>query len=171
MALRKITMGGGRFMLTFGMDDTGITLALSRAGERIKDFRRFWREYYAPQWFSDILKNFRTEGGPVGGWRALSPRYAAWKRRQVGPKPILQFRGAMISSFYIGNRNNIFKVTKTYVELGSKLERVAFHNRGGGRLPKRRILWTGPRRTYQPYLTTFIEEELRAAGLPNVRRA
>lgn len=169
MAKRETKVGGGGWALTFGADDTAVELALSRTAERLRDFRRFWREFFAPQWFTDIRLNFSTQGKPVGGWRALSPRYAAWKRSQVGNKPILQFSGEMLRSFTIGDRNNVLKVGKTVVELGSRLPRVAYHNRGAGRVPQRRILWTGPARTYKPLLDRFVAEEMKAAGLPNVR--
>lgn len=169
MAKREIRSGSSKLALVFGVDDTRVELALNRTAEKLKDFRRFWRDFYAPQWFSDILRNFRSQGGLVGGWRSLSPAYAAWKRSQVGNKPILVFTGAMQASFNIGDRNNVLKVTNTYVTLGSRLARVAVHDKGSGRVPQRRIFYTGPARVYKPLLDEFVAEEMRAAGMPNVR--
>jgi hypothetical protein len=166
---RETKSGGSGWMLTFGVDSTNVELALSETAARLRDFRRFWREFFGPQWFADILRSFRTQGAPVGGWRALSPRYAAWKRSVVGNKPILQFTGAMMRSFEIGDRNNVFRVTKAYVELGSRMPRVAYHDRGTSRVPRRQILYTAPSRVYKPLLDQFVAEEMAAAGMPNVR--
>lgn len=171
MAKRSTKFGTSKLSLTIGVDDTRIELALSGTAARLKDFRRFWTAFFAPQWFADIRRNFKTQGAPVGGWRALSPAYAAWKRSQVGNKPILQFTGTMLASFTEGDRNNILRVSRSRVELGSRMPRVAYHNLGTSRVPQRRILWTGPSRVYKPLLNQFVAEEMRAAGMPNVRRA
>jgi hypothetical protein len=149
-------------------DDTTLEIPLRTFGQKLTDFRRFWKDFYAPQFFRDIARNFRSEGQPVGGWRALNPVYAAWKRSVVGNKPILVFSGAMRESFTLGGRSNVFRANKDHVYMGSKLKRAGWHHRGMGRLPRRQILWIGPRRIYQPLLDRFVAEELRAAGMPNV---
>lgn len=153
------------------VDNTKLDLVLHEVNARLSDFRRFWRQFWAPQFFGDIRANFASEGGSVGGWRALSPRYAAWKRSVVGNKPILQFTGAMLRSFRIGDRENVFRPMKTRVVAGSRLKRVKYHNEGGGRLPRRQVLFIGPKRVYQPLLNKWVAEEMKAAGMPNVRTA
>lgn len=169
MAMRQWRMGKGSMSLQIGADETRLVLPLTRFAERIGDFRRFWKQFFAPQFFSDIQRNFKSQGGLVGGWRALSPAYAAWKRSVVGQQPILVFSGEMKRSFTVGDRNNVLKVTKDHVEVGSKLPRVSIHNQGRGRVPRRRILYMGPRRVYEPLLARFVAEEAKSAGMPNVR--
>ncbi len=155
--------------MTVTVEDSRLELALENLSNRIKDFRRFWREFWAPQFFGDIQRNFRSQGGSVGGWRALSPKYAAWKRSVVGNKPILQFSGEMKASLMMGDRNNVFRSMKTRVIAGSRLPRVGYHNRGGGHLPRRQVIFIGPRKVYQPLLDRYVAEEMRAAGMPNVK--
>lgn len=165
MAIRKVKVGDSKFSLSITVDDTAVVLSLDNFANRLGDFRRFWREFYAPKFLNDILENFHTQGGSVGGWRSLSPRYAAWKRSVVGNKPILVFSGAMRDSFVIGNANNVLKVTKSSATIGSRLPRVMYHTKGMGRLPVRRVIFLGPAKTYKPLLDRFLLEEMEAAGL------
>jgi hypothetical protein len=158
----------GKLELSIGVDDEKLSLAVTGFARRLTDFRRFWREFWGPQFFTDIQKNFRSQGGAVGGWRALSPAYAAWKRKQVGNKPILQFTGRMMASFNPGDRDNIFQVTQAYVRAGSRLPRTYAHDTGT-RVPRRQIIFLGPRRIYEPLLDQFVAEEMAAAGMPNVK--
>ncbi|HEY8410195.1 MAG TPA: hypothetical protein VIK76_02290 [Pyrinomonadaceae bacterium] len=164
-------LGDRKLSFSVEVNNERLELTFKEAASRIADFRNFWVNYWGPQFFSDIRANFASQGGSVGGWRALSPEYAAWKRSVVGNKPILQFTGEMLASFTIGDRNNIFRAMKTRVVAGSRVKRVSYHNEGGGRLPKRQIIFIGPKRVYQPLLNRWVAEEMAAAGMPNVRRA
>jgi hypothetical protein len=170
MAIRKTTVGGKHASVTITVDDTQVTLALTNFADRLGDFRRFWREFYAPKFLNDVLENFHTQGGSVGGWRALSPRYAAWKRSVVGNKPILVFSGAMRDSFVIGNKRNVLKVTKASAEIGSSDPKVDKHQLGDG-VPVRRVIFIGPARVYKPLLDQFLREEMDASGLKGRRIA
>jgi len=157
-------------VVTVEIDETTAVASLDKLAERLGDMRRFFRNYWAVKFFNDILQNFETEGGSVGGWRALSPRYAAWKRRVVGNRPILQFSRNMRESFVIGNPNNVLRVTKTHAEAGSRLQRAYWHTTGTSRLPRRRVIFLAPAREYNPILRDYLHEELESAGFRDARR-
>jgi hypothetical protein len=183
VAKRKIASLNRKLKLEVVLDDDKLELTLSKFAQRISDFIRFWTNFFAPQFFDDIQKNFAAEGRYVGGWRALSPAYAAWKLRHYGPKPILVRSGAMKDSLKIGGRGNILRATKKYVIAGSRIKYLIFHQRGtrglrgifrrftGGGLPQRKVIWIGPMRTYSRLLAQFVAEEMRASGFKNAKTA
>lgn len=152
--------------LVFHLDGAErLRVPLEKVARRIGDLREFWREYWGPAFFELVQQNFSTEGGLVGGWRALSPRYAAWKIAHFGRLPILQLSRAMQSSFNIGARNNVFKVTKTRVEAGSRDRKVPYHQAGTNRMPKRRIVTPLPSAQVRRLLNQYLRDQMDEAGL------
>lgn len=156
----------GTIKLTLFIDNERLNLRLNRFAESLSDMRRFWIEFFAPQLFADAQENFATEGRYVGGWRALSPAYAAWKLAHFGPKPILERRGRLKRSFTIGAAGNILRAFKTRGEFGSSVPYFPYHQRGTPRMPQRRILFFRRGNTYNRLLSQYVREELIAAGLP-----
>jgi phage gpG-like protein len=152
------------FQLSIQIDDAKLSLALNKFGQTLSDFRRFWKDFFAPQFFSDVQDNFLSEGRYVGGWRSLSPSYAAWKFAHYGPKPILQRTGDLIESFRIGGRRNILKVTHAYALFGSSVAYMPFHQYGTPRMPKRVVLFFGEKRVYSRLLADYLREELTGSG-------
>lgn len=146
------------------IDDREITLRFPKWAARLEDLRRFWSDFFAPQFFIDIQRNFNTEGSFVGGWRALSPRYARWKLAHYGNKPILVRTGAMKRSFTVGGPGNVLRAWKLRAILGSSIQRAGFHQTGTARMPARPIVWLGSQRIYQKLLTRFVREEGISAG-------
>ncbi len=169
MAKKVIRLSTREPKITVTVDDERLSLALNKFGARISDLRPFWTDDFAPQFFDDIQRNFAAEGKYVGGWRALSPEYAAWKLRKYGRKKILDRTGAMKESLRLGGRGNILNVFKLRAIFGSLIHYLPYHQRGTSRMPQRKVLWIGPNRTYQRLLNSFVAGEMRAAGLPNVR--
>jgi phage gpG-like protein len=164
--MRKIPVINSKTMkLTVTIDDEKLSLSLSRFGQSLTDFRRFWTDFFAPQFFADIQTNFATQGGYVGGWRALSPEYAAWKLSHYGSKPILQRRGDLINSLRIGAGKNIMKVTKAQALFGSKVPYLAYHQFGTDRMPRRIVLFFRSMPLYARLLSQFLREEMKRAGL------
>lgn len=103
---------------------------------------------------------FDSEGASVGHpWQALSPRYAAYKLRKVGPKPILQFTHEMYASFTVlGAPGNVQEIGPQFAVYGSSIRRGVYHQ---SRLPRTRL----PRR---PMLV--VTPELQAAANSIVKR-
>jgi len=161
MAPWRIT-GGRKVRLSVTIDDDKLSLGLTRFAESLTDFRRFWKDFFAPQFYEDVQENFAREGSYVGGWRALSPAYAAWKLQHYGPKPILQRRGTLIESLRLGGRYNVTKVTKESAIFGSTVEYLGFHQYGTARMPRRPVLFFRSHALYARLLTSYLREELRA---------
>jgi phage gpG-like protein len=147
------------------VDDGDYTARLQKFIDRISDWRPFWLTYWAPEFFSQIHKNFAGQGRLVGGWRALSPEYAAWKFRKYGRQPILVATGAMRESFSVGGRNNVFRPGRTKVIAGSADRKVKYHQRGTSRMPRRPVVLNLPSRTMQRLLSKYMRTELQAAKL------
>jgi phage gpG-like protein len=169
VARRKVASGNSKLKLEVEIDDDVLELKLSRFAQKLDDFRRFWTDFFAPQFFDDVQKNFAAQGRFVGGWRALKPEYAAWKLRHYGPKPILVRTGAMRESLRTGGRGNILRAFKAYGIFGSTVRYLVFHQRGTRQMPQRRVLWIGPHATYKRLLAEFVRDEMRAAGFRDAR--
>lgn len=163
----KVTVGR-QVKLSVSIDNERLDLAVKNVAARFDDFRRFWTDFFAPQFFADIQKNFELEGKLVGGWRALSPGYAAWKLKHYGPKPILVRTGAMKSSLMMRGRGNILRAYKARGEFGTSIPYMTKHQRGEG-VPRRQVLFFGPTRIYNRLLAQWVKEEMQAAGFKNAR--
>lgn len=88
-------------------------------------------------------KMFASQGSFSGSpWQPLSPRYAKWKRSQVGRKKILVFSGAMRDSLrQKGDDDHVARYDRDdrVVYLGTKSEVASYHEDPGTRadLPRR----------------------------------
>lgn len=88
-----------------------------------------------------------TEGH--GRWPQLNPRYAAWKRRKVGDKPILQFRGDMYDDLTGRGGEGGLRISPTRVTIRAAktgrrwvyhTEGLATGNASGRARPRRQVL-------------------------------
>jgi len=110
----------------------GLKKAAEEARSNLKNARPAYQRaaVYLDQW---VQKNFRTEGGNVGGWEPFD-RGGRWRKGyglDVSAK-LLQDTGALRLSF------KPFATKKT-AGIGSDLDYSEFHNEGIG-VPERRIL-------------------------------
>jgi hypothetical protein len=170
MARRTYTTRG-RVKLTLLLDDDKLELTVNKFTQSLNDMRRFWTEFFGPQFFDDVQQNFASEGRFVGGWRALSPKYAAWKLKHYGPRNILVRTGRMQRSLRMGAGENIFRAFKTRVEMGSSVDYMPYHQRGTRRMPRRQVLFFRKGRTYNKLLQQYVREEAQAAKFWQVRFA
>lgn len=105
---------------------------------RARDFRTVWKR------FGDVFRQhnraqFGTQGLQGGKpWAPLSPAYAAWKVKVVGPQNILEFSGRLKRSL-TGTRMAIEHYTPVAAEYGTDVEYAVHHQYGAPRanLPKR----------------------------------
>lgn len=149
--MAAVTLHAGVARITLEIEGyERVDVGLSRFAQAIQDFRPFWRTVAAPWFFAAIVENFATEGRPVGGWRPLSPRYAAWKARHYPGKTILRRTDRLITSLTwtgasLAGREGIARFAETQAELGTAVPYAAAHQHGSsdppGRPPQRRVLY------------------------------
>lgn len=125
-------MSGLRFTLVVD-NEVQLDRALSRFGAAFTELKPFFNDMVTLLEES-VARQFSSEGGNVGGWAPLSPRYAMWKAAAVGAKPILQLTGAMRKSF------KAKKVTNSELHWGSTSRYAPFHQRGTSKMPARKII-------------------------------
>ncbi len=167
----------GSFQFRFSIDGIDVaSVRLSRWAASLGDLRRFWREYVAPKLWRDVEGNLESEGGGVGGWVPLSPRYAAWKARRYPGKRILEREGRLFRSLVIANDGatvgpeGVLEMNAQAMIYGTTVPYARYHQRGGskpGRPPARRFLFMPPgsSETFGRMLHAFAAEEADAAGL------
>lgn len=165
--IRSVGTTGGLIRFTFQLDTDRIDVVLERFGNRVQDFTTFWTDYLAPKFYADVQSNFEREGGAVGGWPALSARYAAWKASHYPGKKILQRQGKLLASLSgIRKPFGIFVPGKQTLLIGTR--RTPWHQTGGSHLPKRRFLFLpyNASQTYGRLLHQFAVRTAKASGLP-----
>lgn len=85
-----------------------------------------------------IRKRFES-GGP--GWPRLALSTERKKARRIGgPSRILVESGRLLGSFSKGTEGNVNRVEALRGEFGSSIPYGIFHQKGGGRLPRREIV-------------------------------
>lgn len=102
------------------------------------------------------VENFNTQGGHFGGWRPLSPKYAAWRG---SPEPILIRTGQLFNSIrnMYGAPNDI-KDDEAY--FGTKIEYAKFHQYGTTKMPKRPFIFepTGAAKKWGNWIAKYIAD-------------
>lgn len=83
---------------------------------------------YEARWFS-------SQGD--GTWPQLSKGYAEWKARHFPGKPILQREGELLASV---TKPDIAVKEPSYAIFGTAVEYAQYHQKGAGRLPRRRVI-------------------------------
>lgn len=135
---------GALVVITIQTDPPADRVALSVAqwGQLVQDWSPVWeaiREVYDRH----QVKHFATEGGSSGPkWRALSPRYKAWKDRVAPGQPILVLTGRLREAA-TGGAGAIRRQDKTSMELGIDgrvVPYARYHQTGGPRLPRRPVI-------------------------------
>lgn len=182
MADATIRSDAGLVRLTFAIEGyERVSVGLSRWARQIRDFRPFWRQYVAPWFFAALVKHFHNQGILVGGWRPLSPRYAAWKARRYPGKTILRRTDRLIRSLtwsggvvvqgagYGGSvgPEGVFLAEETGAAFGTRVPYAHAHHYGAGRLPQRRILHLPPgaSRTLGRMLHRWAHAQATALGV------
>lgn len=115
--------------------------ALEKVERGVVDFRQLGTWDAVQSEFYKIQKEiFDTEGGAgaSGKWAALSSPYAEIKQKKYGSQPILQATGRLYRE--MTTEAGVAEKKEQEIVLGSQLPYGGIHNRGGGRVPQRRIL-------------------------------
>lgn len=112
--------------------DEELLAALKAMRRRALDMSPAFRD------IGDLLRlhlgaQFATEGLQGGSrWQPLRPKYAAWKLRKVGPKPILQFSGDLLRSF-TSKPMAVEEISAREARFGSNVRYAVFHQLGAPR--------------------------------------
>ncbi len=98
-----------------------------------------------------------------GRWPALNPRYAAWKLRKVGNKPILQFQGDMYDDLTGGNKEGLhIGSSRVTIRAAKTGRRWVYHTQGlatgnpSGRARKKRQVLSPALRIRQKYWNSLM---------------
>lgn len=114
--------------------------------DRLRDLRPVWDQAHH-YFIHDMIQQFMTQGEHLLAqpWQPLSPRYLAYKIRHFGVPPspfgILYREGRLFEA--MTNEGSPFHVYATYPDgaaMGARVFYGPFHQRGAGRLPKRKIV-------------------------------
>jgi len=114
---------------------------LSRASDRVVNASAWYR--MMSNWLEGVVeKQFSTQGGASGGWKALSPGYAAQKAAAgYGGQPILVRDGDLRSSLTSGGGHAIRHIAPHQLVFGSTVKYGPVHQHGGGNgIPARPML-------------------------------
>lgn len=143
-----------------------------RLDENFKDLSPIWDDVRDAFW--DIEKEqFQSEGakGRSGRWKPLSPKYEKQKIARYGTFAVIA--GVLIAteSLYKSMTRDaphtVYQKTKTRMTLGTDLPYAAFHQRGGGRLPKREVISLSEKnkRTLQKTIQKSLVKQIRKSGV------
>lgn len=98
-------------------------------------------DWVQTEFYKVVGKIFDTEGGAgaSGKWQELSQPYSDQKRGRYGDMPILQASGDMRKSLTESGGSAVAEKKPDEIVLGSRDPKSAWHNRGAGRNPARKI--------------------------------
>jgi phage gpG-like protein len=117
--------------------DVQLERTIDRTLDALDDASPAW-EVIATSFQRAERRQFATEGAYAsGGWAPLSPKYAAWKERHYPGQPILVLTGDLKRSL-TERPFGIEVIEPQRMRIGSDVEHGAYHQGGGGNLPRRR---------------------------------
>lgn len=107
--------------------------------EAVDDMRPAW-EVLADRFYRAEARQFASSGAyGSGGWPPLSPKYAAWKARRYPGQPILRRTDDLWKSLtQRGAGGGVLVLEPSFMVIGSSVDYGEHHQKGGGRLPRRR---------------------------------
>lgn len=140
--------------------------ALSRFGDKVRDFRPVWRRIHA-----DFLKieaqQFDSEGARGGtAWAPLSPSYSAWKAMNYPGRKILEMTGAMKAQLTAGTGMTV-EMQPLTLRMMPTDRKAPWHQRGTRRMPARPVvmLTEADRIRWVKMMHEYVEEQARKGGL------
>lgn len=127
-------------MIKAEFDISKAIAALQALAERLRDLRPLWQSVL-PYLRKATGQTFATEGARIGeSWPALSDGYAKRKARVFPGQPILRATDAMFNSLVGQTGDSVAEMSRDSFTYGTRDRKAQYHQRGGGRLPRRRIL-------------------------------
>lgn len=117
----------------------------SRLDADFKDLTPIWDDVRDAFWEIEE-EQFQSGGakGASGAWKPLSPAYEKAKIAKFGTfalvAGILRATDALYKSLTRQTENTIYQKSSTEMSVGTNLAYAKFHQRGGGRLPQRKVI-------------------------------
>lgn len=114
----------------------------ARQDALFKDFTKVWPDVRA-EFYQIENEQFDSEGGKGGSgrWKELSARYKVRKIARYGAgKKIMEATGDLRRSLTSNGEGSVYRTTKDTIEIGSSIDYGRYHQRGSGKLPKRKII-------------------------------
>lgn len=148
--------------------------AFGKVERGVLDLRQLGTWDWVQSIYYKVLKEqFASEGGSgaSGTWKPLSSPYKERKQKLYGDMPILQATGKMYRSLTGEGGDAVVDKQPLEMTLGSRDPKSAYHNRGGGRLPQRKILDFTPDQVKQIMkpIQTKLEQLIDNAKLRDIR--
>lgn len=115
-----------------------LSRSLGVMADHISDLRPAWKEI-RKNFYENERKQFRTQGGHAsGGWKRLSPSYAAQKAKRYPGRTILVRTGTLEKALtHPAHTGSIWIPRKTSVSMGTSLPYAKYHQVGTRRMPSR----------------------------------
>jgi hypothetical protein len=138
----------------------GVQRALDDLARRLSDATPAWRDILA-NWKSEQKRVFSSQGGSIGAnWPPLSPRYAEWKQRHYGGRPMLVRSGSLRAAAEGESSGFFAKISALGLELGITHRVAQIQN---ARRPIMRFSEIEQRRWYR-LMQLYVERSASAAG-------
>lgn len=151
--------------LTFAVfGDVQVDRTLEGIEAAAADLRPAW-EVLRGRFLTSERRQFASQGGYSGGWRPLSPRYAAWKAAHFPGKTILRRTDDLYESLVDGP--DIAILEPDYMILGTSVGYAAYHQHGSGALPQRRPVELPDRERAE--WVKVLQSFIRTGGVTGVR--
>lgn len=138
------------------IDDRQWRLFLGRLGDNIKDKAKLLTVAAKTHGFADIMRHFKNESGPDGGWQNLAPSTIAARKKGGGGAKILQDTGRLRSSIAAKSTR---RRGRDSVEMFSSVRYSGKHDRGID-VPRREFMWLSER-AQELMAQTVIEFSLK----------
>jgi phage gpG-like protein len=119
------------------MDSSGAKLKLNNIGVRINNPILWWGEV-EDSLTKYTASNFTLEGLPVGGWKPLDARYAAWKAVRFPAAPMLVRTGRLMQSALNPTVSIMGPSERRYT---ASVNYAGFHQYGTSKMAKRQVMF------------------------------
>lgn len=110
-----------------------------RFDREVSDLRPVWADVRDEFWQIE-REQFASEGraGASGRWKSLTKKYAEYKQKRYGAKPILEATGRLKASLTGRTADTVYNAYEKYMEIGTGVPYARYHYLGKGRLPERK---------------------------------
>jgi len=148
-------------MFGLSLDASSVLRRIESYRERLRQLRPFFAGVASDIIYDELKDVFRTEG--YGSWPPLSPRYAAWKRSQVGNKSILRFYDTYFDSATSQTgRGSVHHIRDNSLTIGVDERKFPgryplVHELGSGNIPARPVFDLARPKIVEPVSRAFCK--------------
>lgn len=146
--------------------DQRMAVSLRALSRGIRDFRPLWNRLEID--FYHIEDEQFATGGRSNKWQALSPAYARRKDQQFPGRLTMERTGALMDSLTVkGAPGRMLRKTETEMEIGTAIPYAEYHQRGGAKMPRRKVIDFTPadERAWEDIAREWIDGLIGEVGL------